>query len=158
MDIKVYNSVKSVKVTKVYISDYSSPSLYEYEYSGNDKFFLAVKSIIHACENEIVKVSFIKQYSNDNATLSELVAFWAYELMTHGVVRIDERWHQHSSGYKKDEHIVNGASEPVERLGFDVRSAFNDGLRHYNLEQAEAAEKATAEFWQKVEEMKEGKQ
>lgn len=158
MDIKVYNSVKSVKVSKVYISDYSSPSIFEYTFSGDSKFWDAVRQVNTLMENEVLKMEFTTEYSSMSVNIRDLMSFWAYELMTHTVARIDSKFHQHSSGFKKDEHIVNGAKEPVERLGIDVRSAVNDGLRHYNLEQAEAAEQASAEFWKKVEEMKEGNQ
>lgn len=158
MDIKVYNSVKSVNVSKVYISDYSSPSMYSYSYSGDGKFFAAVKSIYGAMTNEVIKVEFVKEYSTDPVTLQDLVAFWAYELMTNAVVTIDKKWHQHNSGFQKDEEIVNGLHEPVERDGLVVRNAFNEGLHHYNTEQASIAEQANAEFWAKVESMKEGKE
>jgi hypothetical protein len=158
MDIKTYNAIKAVKVTKVYISEYSTPSVYTFNYEGDDKFFNAMKSVYHASSNEVVKVDFIKAHFDEAATLRELMAFFAYELMTKGVARIDTRWHQHSTGFKKDESVVNGVNEPVERLGFDVRSAIEDGIRHFNLEQADAAEQASKEFWAKVEEMKEGKQ
>lgn len=158
MDIKVYNSVKSVKVSKVYISEYSAPSLWSYEHKGDGKFFAAVKSIYAACNNEVIKVEFVKEHTTDDATLAELVSFWAYELLSKTVAVIDSNWHQHNSGYCKDESIVNGLAEPVERDGSTVRNAFNEGLHHYNTEQALLAEQANAEFWSKVESMKEGKE
>jgi hypothetical protein len=159
MDIQVYNKVKSVKVSKTYVSEYSKPWVSEDTHSGNDKFFRAFCVVMQASPKDIINLQTVGEYDiSHTLTLEQLMSFFAYELMTHSVVTFDKKFHNHSSGYGKDDVVVNGAVEPAMREGHDPRSAFNDGLRHYNLEQAEAAEKASAEFWKKVEEMKEGNQ
>jgi hypothetical protein len=159
MDIKVYGSVRSVRVNKVYVSEYSKPWVSEDKFDGNDKFFRAYRELMMSSPNDIVSIKMVGDYDIENTlTLTQLMAFFAYELMTHGVVLVDEKFHRHSTGFGKDDVVVNGIREPAERLGYEPRTAFNDGLRHFNQEQADASEKASAEFWAKVEEMKEGKQ
>ncbi len=159
MDIKVYNSVKSVRVSKVYVSEYSKPWVSEDKFDGKDKFFRAFRELVMSSNNDIVSIKMVGDYDIENSiTLSQLMAFFAYELLTNGVVTADEKFHRHSSGFGKDDVVVNGLREAAERNGYEPRTAFEDGVRHFNMEQADAREKASAEFWAKVEEMKEGKQ
>ncbi len=159
MDIKVYNSVKSVKVSKVYVSEYSKPWVSEDKFDGKDKFFRTYRELMMSSHNDIVTIKAVGDYDIETSlSLTQLMAFFAYELLTHGVVQVDEKFHRHSSGFGKDEVVVNGLREAAERNGYEPRTAFEDGIRHFNMEQAEAREKASAEFWAKVEEMKEGKQ
>ncbi len=159
MEIKTYNAIKAVKVSKVYVSEYSKPWVSDDKFEGNDKFFRAYRELVMSSHNDIVSIKTIGDYDIESTlTLTQLMAFFAYELLTHGVVKVDEKFHQHSSGFGKDDVVVNGTRESAERLGYEPRTAFEDGIRHFNMEQAEAREKASTEFWAKVEEMKEGKQ
>ena len=159
MDISVYNATKGILVSKVYVSSYSKPWVSENKHEGNDKFFKAYRDLLLSSTNEIVSIKRVGDYDIANLlTLDQLMSCLAYEMLTHGVVQIDQCFNRHSSGFGLDEAVVNGVREAVERTGHDPRTAFEDGTRHFNMEQAEAREKASTEFWAKVEEMKEGKQ
>lgn len=157
METSVYNATKGVLVTKVYVSSYSKPWVSEHKHEGNDKFFKAYRDLLLSSNSEIVSIKRVGDYDIANElTLSQLMSCLAYEMLTHGVVQIDQCFHRHSAGFGLDETLVNGAREVAERTGVEPRTAFEDGTRHFNMEQAEAAEKASTEFWAKVEGMKEG--